>query len=31
LTPARIQKANAVRGKLEEIGITEQDVEDAIA
>jgi UDP-N-acetylglucosamine enolpyruvyl transferase len=31
LTPVRVQKANAVRDKLEEIGITGQDVEDAIA
>jgi hypothetical protein len=31
LMPVRIQKANAVRDKLEEIGITGQDVENAIA
>jgi UDP-N-acetylglucosamine enolpyruvyl transferase len=31
LTPVRVQKASAVRDKLEEIGITGQDVEDAIA
>lgn len=31
LTPVRVQNANAVRDKLEEIGITEQDVENAIA
>ena len=31
LTPVKIQKAQAVREKLEELGITEQDVEDAIA
>ncbi|GHU37463.1 AbrB family transcriptional regulator [Betaproteobacteria bacterium] len=31
LTPVRVQKANAVRDKLEEIGITGQDVEDVIA
>jgi len=31
LTPVRIQCAQAVRQKLEELGITEQDVEDAIA
>ena len=31
LTPVRIQQAQAVREKLEKLGITEQDVEDAIA
>lgn len=31
LTPVRIQKADAVREKLEALGITEQDVTDAIA
>jgi len=31
LTPVRIQKAQAVREKLEKLGITEQDVEDAVA
>jgi hypothetical protein len=31
LTPVQIQKAQAVREKLEQLGITEQDVEDAIA
>ncbi|MCK9513891.1 MAG: AbrB/MazE/SpoVT family DNA-binding domain-containing protein [Pigmentiphaga sp.] len=31
LTPVRVQKAQAVREKLEKLGITEQDVEDAIA
>jgi len=31
LTPVRIQQAQAVRDKLEQLGITEQDVEDAIA
>jgi hypothetical protein len=31
LTPVRIQKAQAVREKLEQLGITEQDVEDAVA
>jgi hypothetical protein len=31
LTPLRIQQAQAVREKLAELGITEQDVEDAIA
>lgn len=30
LTPVRIQTAQAVREKLEQLGITEQDVEDAI-
>ncbi|MCC7184416.1 MAG: AbrB/MazE/SpoVT family DNA-binding domain-containing protein [Rhodocyclaceae bacterium] len=31
LTPVRLQAAPAVREKLERLGITEQDVEDAIA
>lgn len=31
LTPVRIQKADAVRAKLEALGISEQDVADAIA
>lgn len=30
LTPVRIQQADAVRSKLETLGITEQDVSDAI-
>lgn len=31
LTPVRVQRAQAVRDKLQRLGITEQDVEDAIA
>jgi len=31
LTPVRIQRAQAVREKLQQLGITEQDVEDAVA
>lgn len=31
LTPVRVQAAQAVREKLEQLGITEQDVEDAVA
>lgn len=31
LTPVRIQKADAVRAKLDALGISEQDVADAIA
>jgi hypothetical protein len=31
LTPVRIQQADAVRAKLEALGINEQDVSDAIA
>ena len=31
LTPVRVQKAQAVREKLEQLGITEQDVKDAVA
>ena len=30
LTPVRIQQADAVRAKLEALGINEQDVSDAI-
>jgi bisphosphoglycerate-independent phosphoglycerate mutase (AlkP superfamily) len=30
LTPVRIQEANAVRDKLENLNITEQDISDAI-
>lgn len=30
LTPVRVQQAQAVRDKLEQLGITEQDVEDAV-
>jgi len=31
LTPVRIQQADAVRAKLAELGITEDDVQDAIS
>lgn len=31
LTPVRITRANAVRGKLKELGITEDDVKAAVA
>jgi len=31
LTPVRLQKADAVRKKLAELGITEQDVSTAVA
>lgn len=31
LTPVRVQRAQAVRDKLEQLGITEQDVGEAIA
>jgi len=31
LTPVRIQRAQAVRGKLEQLGISEKDVEEAVA
>lgn len=31
LTPVRVHQAQAVREKLEQLGITEQDVEDAVA
>ena len=30
LTPVKIQRADAVRAKLAELGITEQDVADAV-
>lgn len=30
LTPVRLQQAQVVRDKLEQLGITEQDVEEAI-
>ena len=30
LTPVRIQRADAVRAKLAELGVTEQDVADAV-
>lgn len=30
LTPLRMTRADAVRAKLEQIGITEKDIEDAI-
>lgn len=30
LTPVRVQRADAVRAKLAELGITEDDVQDAI-
>lgn len=30
LTPVRLQRADAVRSKLAELGITEQDVSDAV-
>lgn len=30
LTPVRMQQAQAVREKLEQLGITEQDIEDAV-
>lgn len=30
LTPVRIQQAQAVRDKLEKLGISEQDVDDAV-
>jgi UDP-N-acetylglucosamine enolpyruvyl transferase len=30
LTPVRVQHVRAVREKLEKLGITEQDVEDAV-
>ncbi|MBK5914660.1 AbrB/MazE/SpoVT family DNA-binding domain-containing protein [Rhodocyclus purpureus] len=30
LTPVRLQQADAVRAKLEELGITEEDVADAV-
>lgn len=31
LTPVRIQRADAVRAKLAELGIREQDIADAVA
>jgi len=31
LTPVRVQKNQAIRDKLQQLGITQQDVEDAIA
>lgn len=31
LTPVRIQRGDAVRAKLEELGISEADVDDAVA
>lgn len=31
LTPVRVQKADAVREKLAQLGITEDDVNDAVA
>jgi bifunctional DNA-binding transcriptional regulator/antitoxin component of YhaV-PrlF toxin-antitoxin module len=31
LTPVRVQQAQAVRDKLAQLGITEQDVADAVA
>ncbi|KON79302.1 AbrB/MazE/SpoVT family DNA-binding domain-containing protein [Azoarcus sp. PA01] len=31
LTPVRLQQADAVRSKLESLGITEDDVKDAVA
>lgn len=31
LTPVRIQRADSVRAKLAELGITEQDVADAVS
>jgi len=31
LTPVKLLKAQAVRDKLEQLGISEQDIEDAIA
>ncbi|MBO3459008.1 AbrB/MazE/SpoVT family DNA-binding domain-containing protein [Aetokthonos hydrillicola Thurmond2011] len=31
LTPVKIQRADAVRAKLADLGLTEQDVADAIA
>jgi len=31
LTPVRVQQAQAVRDKLKQLGITEQDIEEAIA
>lgn len=31
LTPVRVQSADAVRAKLAQLGITERDVQDAVA
>lgn len=31
LTPLRVQRAQAVRDKLQRLGITEQDIADAVA
>ncbi len=31
LTPVRIQRGDAVRAKLAELGVTQQDVSDAVA
>ncbi|MCG5526062.1 AbrB/MazE/SpoVT family DNA-binding domain-containing protein [Ectothiorhodospira haloalkaliphila] len=31
LTPVRVQQAQAVRDKLEKLGITEKDIDDAVA
>lgn len=31
LTPVRVQHAQAVREELEQLGITKQDIEDAVA
>ena len=31
LTPVRIQRADAVRAKVAELGLTEQDISDAVA
>lgn len=31
LTPVRIQRADAVRAKLDELGITSADIDDAVA
>ena len=31
LTPVRIQRADALRAKLAELGLTDQDVSDAVA
>ena len=31
LTPVRVQQAQTVRDKLEQLGITDQDVKDAVA
>lgn len=31
LTPVRLQRADAVRSKLQDLGISEQDVQDAVS